>query len=95
VRLEEVRNGDQYTGRAESALQAMVIVKGLLDGMERFLSTERLYRLYGAPSRLHGKHQTGSHRFAVQQHGAGAARAHRACHVRSRQPQLVAQKITE
>jgi hypothetical protein len=34
VRLEEVRNGDQDSGRAESALQAMMFVKGLLDGVD-------------------------------------------------------------
>ena len=47
------------------------------------------------PSRLHGKHQAGAHRDAVEQHGAGAADAVLAAGMRAGQRQLVAQAIEQ
>src|SRR5580704_2092695 len=77
VRLAFQHSGDQHeeAGRAEAALQPMVLHEGALkDGelLARGQALDRADRLSGG---LHREHQAGAHRRAVDQHRAGAAHA--------------------
>src|SRR5258708_13122517 len=66
--------GEDHAGGAVSALQAVGFAEGILDHAE--LARRRREAFDGrdlVAVRLHGKHQAGSDRLAIDQHGAGPA----------------------
>ena len=74
----------QHAGRAEAALQAMMIVKAFLQYGERAVRMgEPLDRLDAGAIRLHGEHQAGAQAAPIDQHGAGAANAVLAARMRA------------
>ena len=93
---QERHQGHQEAGRAEAALQAVRLPERLLQRVE--LAGPRrqpLDRRQLAAVGLHGEHQAGAHRLAVEQDRAGAAHAVLAADVGAGQAQLVAQEVGE
>ena len=83
-------------GRAEAALQAMVLVEGLLQRMQ--LVGARRDAFDGedlVAVRLHREHQAGARRQPVQEDGAGAAHAVLAAEMGAGQAELVADEVGE
>src|SRR5688500_17329480 len=93
--LERVRRKHQKSGRAKSALQAMVIDKSLLQGMQLVPGCQALDRAYLFPLCLDSKHQAGTDRFAVNDHSAGATDAVLAADMCSGLPTFVADGIDQ
>jgi hypothetical protein len=56
---------------------------------------KRLYCLDAAILYLHSKHQTGTHRFAINEYGAGTTNAMFTAYVNTRHTQLMAKKVTQ
>ena len=76
VVLEQRLRGQHHPGRAEPALQAVLLPERLLHRVQRRrVAAERLDRLDPRVRRLHREQQARAHRLAVEQHGAGAADA--------------------
>src|SRR5437879_11463166 len=84
-------------GGAEAALQRVCLAEGALQRVElvRAARREALDRRERCAVRLHRKHQTGAHRLAVEQHGAGAAHAVLAADVGAGEPQVLAQEVAQ
>src|SRR5262249_58395897 len=81
--------------RAESTLQRVVLAKRLLQRMQRAVTHQAFDRGDLGAVRLHGEHETGARRLAVDQHGAGTADAVLAPDVRAGEGQVLAEKIDE
>src|SRR5205085_6203023 len=85
--------------RAEAALQAVMLPEGLLQRMQLFalrrLPGEAFHRAQRLALSLHGEHEAGAHRLALDEHGACAAHAVLAAQVRSGEPAVLAQRIRE
>ena len=73
--LEHADRQHQEARRAEAALQAVVIHEGLLHRMQLVAVGEALDGADLLAVGLHGEHQAGAHRLAVDDHRAGAADA--------------------
>ena len=86
--------GDQDPGRAEAALERVVLPEGLLQRVELAVAREppRRSRTVGAVD-LRGEQEARAHGDAVQAHRAGAADAVLAADVRPGQPDRVAQEV--
>ena len=87
----------QEAGRAETALQAVLLVEGLLDGMQVFeaVNGEALDREEIMAIRLHREHQAGAHGLAVEQDGASAAHAVLAADVGAGQAEVLADEVAQ
>ena len=82
---QELDERGYHSRGAEPALQAMLILEGLLQGMQlRRRRRDTFNGRHALPVYLHGKHQTGTCRSAVHEHGAGTAHALLAAHMRAR-----------
>src|SRR5579875_3576932 len=85
----------QKTGRAEAALQTMMIHEGLLHWVERLAVRETFDRADLLTLRLHREHQAGPDRFAFHDHGAGSADAVLAADMRAGLAAFLADSIRE
>ena len=88
---EQIGRGDQDAGRAEPALQRVMLVERLLQRAPR----QALDRAQLAAVDLDGEHQARAHRDAVELDRAGAADPVLAADVRARQAELVAQEVAQ
>ena len=70
--LQQRRAGDQQAGRADAALRRAVREKGRLQGRQRAVS-QPFHRRHRRAVHRGCRRQAGADRFAVEQHGAGAA----------------------
>src|SRR5262249_42458724 len=71
--LKHADGQHQEAGRAETALQAVMIHEGLLDRVQLFAICQPFDRPDLTAVRLHGKHQAGAHWFSVHDYSAGPA----------------------
>src|SRR5215471_15939160 len=84
----------QDAGRTEAALQRMMLLKRLLQCIERAIRRcQRLDRRYRAAFGLHGEREAAAHCCAIDEHGAAAAHAVLAAHMGSGCPNHVTQEI--
>ena len=91
VLVEKGRHGHEDAGRAVAALQAVMIVHRLLQRMIcAVLAGEAFDRRNRVIVRLHGEHQAGAHRLAIEKDGAGAADAVLAADMGAGKRQIVA-----
>ena len=88
-------NRRQHAGRTEATLEAMVLFECRLEGRQSFLLGQAFDRRDRDVLRLDGEHQTGSHRFAVNQHSAGAADSMLASHMGASQATGISQAVSE
>src|SRR5512143_1448762 len=85
--------GEHHAGRAEAALQAVLLHEPLLDRIERRVLFQALDGHHLAAVGLHRQHGTALHRLAVEQYGAGAAVAGVAADVGARHAQRFANEV--
>src|SRR5882724_8130335 len=90
VLLEQRAAGYHHAGRAEAALQAVLLHEPLLDGVQLAVLLEPLDGLDLAPVGLDRQHGTGLDRRAVEQHRARAAVGGVAADVRAGQAEHLA-----
>jgi hypothetical protein len=95
LQRQQLVRRQQHARRAEPALERVLRSERVLQIGDRAALGEALDRLHPAAVRLGGEHQTAAHRRAVHAHGARAADAVLAAHVRAREPQLVAEKVDQ
>src|SRR5207248_7983587 len=93
VALEQLLGRHDHAGRAEPALEAMLVPEGLLQGMERRSLGEALDGRDLGPVRLHREHRAGLHAVAVELDGARPAIAGVATHVRPGEPREIADVV--
>src|SRR5712691_1366690 len=93
---QELEQSREHAGRAEAALQAVIVAERLLQRMQ--LLVARRDALDGedvVAVRLHREHQAGARRIAVEQDGAGAAHAVLAAEMGAGQAEIVADEIRQ
>ena len=95
VVVEQVDAGHDHAGRAESALQAVLLPEALLQRVQFAVRGQPLDGRHLAAVGLHRKHRAGLRAAAVDEHGARAALARVAADVRAGQVQLFAQEVHE
>ena len=97
VVLEQIGGQHNHAGGAEPALEAVFLVKALLEGVHAPIRGQSLYRGDGASVCLGSQHGTGLDGVAVYQNGAGTATAGIATDVCARQaqggPQVLHQQV--
>ena len=82
-------------GRAEPALEPVVLDERLLDRVQPVAAREPLDRRHLGALGLEREHRAALHRAPVDEHGAGAALARVAADVRAGQPEPVAERVDE
>src|SRR6266545_3966911 len=87
---EEGGGGHQHAGNAESALGHSVADEGVLKGVEVAVAAEALDGRDRMTAGLHGEHEAGRDRRAIEVHGAGAAVAGAAAFLGSGETELLA-----
>src|SRR5688500_3396078 len=101
VLLQKWNKSHQNSGSAISALQAMRFPEGLLNRVKTPLDPPKMggsqtfYSRDLMPICLHGEHQTGTRRFAIEQNRASAADSMLTTDMCAGKSQLMTQKITE
>ena len=99
VRLRFLRQkgmrGHQHAGRAEAALQRVMLAEGGLQRAQRVVVRETLDGDDAAAFGLHRQHQTGADRSPVDNDRARAADAVLAAEMRAGEPQFLPQAIGE
>ena len=91
--VDDVDRGHDHAGRAEAALQAVVLAEGLLHGMQLAVLGQALDgRDLGAVAGG-GQHGAGLHGAAVHVHHAGAALAGVAAHMRAGEALVLAEEL--
>ncbi len=93
--LQHAGREHQEARRAEAALQAVVLDEGALQRVQRIAVREALDGADPAAIGLHGEHQAGAHRLAVDQHRAGAADAMLAADMRAGLAAVVADRVDQ
>ena len=87
--------GGDHAGRAEAALQRVMLTEGFLQGRELGVTGEPFDGHDLGALGLHREHQAGAHGCAVDENRAGAAHAVLAAHMGAGQPQMMAQAIRQ
>ena len=95
IAREEVRCRQDHAGRAEAALQAVVLDERALERVELAVLREPLDRRDLAALGLEREHGAALHGASVEEHGARAALARVAPDVRSGETEPVAQRVDE
>src|SRR4051812_34153476 len=95
VPLEERAAGDHHAGRAEAALQRVLLGEAFLDRMELAALLQALDGRDLAAVGLHREHGAGFDRLAVQHHGAHAAVRRVAADVRAGEAEILADEMHE
>src|SRR5262249_52324008 len=93
--LQEVARAHQHAGRAEAALQAVLLPEALLQRVERAALCQTLDGLDGAAVGLDGEDGAALHGATVEADGAGAAARRVATDVRTGQPEVLADEVDE
>ena len=89
-------NDIRYAGRAEAALQGVIVAERGLQRVERAVGGgEQFHGAHVAAFGLHGERQAGALRHAVDQHGAGAAHAVLAADMGAGGAERMAQEVGE
>ena len=95
VAREEVDGGQDHPGRAEPALEAVLLDERPLDRMELAVGREPLDRRHLGARGLEREHRAALHRPPVEEHRARAALARVAADVRAGQPEAVTERVDE
>src|SRR3954454_18380636 len=95
VLLEQADGREHHPRRAEPALEGVLLVKGLLHGMEIPVLRQALDRRDLRPVGLDAEHGARLDRLAVDEHRAGAAGRRVAADVRARQAETIAEDVDE
>src|SRR5262245_50501882 len=93
--LQEVARAHQHAGRAETALQAVLLPEALLQRVERASLRQALDGLDGPVVGLDGEDGAALHRATVQAHGAGAAARRVTADVRAGQSEVLPDEVDE
>jgi hypothetical protein len=95
ILLQKGHQGQQNAWRAEATLSGMALAERFLDGMQIFRCAQPLDGRDLVAIGLHGEHQAGTDRLAVEQDSAGTTYPVLATDMRTSQAQVVAQEIAE
>ena len=95
VLVEEGLGGQHHPGRAEAALEAVLLLEPLLQRVQLAGAGEALDRGHLVAVGLHREHRAALHRLPVDQHRAGAAVGGVAAGVGAGQPQPLAEQVGE
>src|SRR5919201_21881 len=95
IAREQLTGREDHSGRAEPALEPVLVPEGLLHRMQLAILRQAFDGGDGPPFDLDSEQRAGLDRPAVEQDGAGAALAGVAAHVRSGQAEDVAQEMDE
>lgn len=87
--------GEQKAGCTITTLQAVLLPKGLLNGVQILRLAQPLYGRDRVAVGLHGKHDAGTHGFAIQKNRTRAARPMLAADMGSRQVQFMTNQIAQ
>src|SRR5262245_50810117 len=93
--LQEVARAHQHAGRAEAALQAVLLPEALLQRVERASLRQALDGLDRPAVGLDGEDSAALHRATVQAHGASAAARRVTADVRAGQSEVLADEVDE
>src|SRR5437660_4666394 len=93
--LQHARDQHEEPGRAEAALQAVVLHEGALEHGKLIARREPLDRADRLADGLHGKHEARAHRRAIDQHRARAAHAVLAADVGAGETAVLTDRIGE
>jgi hypothetical protein len=93
--LEQCDRRHDHAGGAETALQTMMLPKGVLHWMQPVDRANSLDRSYLATSDLHGQNRAGLDGVAVQQHGAGATIGRVAAHMSAGEAESLADEVDQ
>src|SRR5437764_7976446 len=95
IRGQKCRRGDHHPGRAEAALEAVLLVESLLYGVKLAVLLETFDRRDAHPIGLHREYGARLHRPSVQQHGARATVRCVATDMRAGHPEVLAEEVDE
>ena len=95
VLVEEGLGGQHHPGRAEAALEAVLLLEPLLQRVQLARAGEPLDRRHLVPVGLDREHRAALHRLSVEQHRARAAVGGVAPGVRAGQAQTLAEQVGE
>src|SRR4051794_34176132 len=96
IAREEIAERHEDAGRAEAALQGVMVLERLLQLAQLAVRAgERFHGLHVAAFGLHGEREAGAHRGTIDLHRAAAADAMLAADVGSGRAEGMAQKIAE
>jgi len=95
IAVQQVYHGDDHAGRAETALQAMLLPKGILHGMQVAIGSDAFNRGNAAAVGLHCQDCAGFNCDTIHQHGARTALTGITTYVRARQTDYFAQEMRE
>src|SRR5438309_10877843 len=95
VRREEGDRGHHHSGRAEAALQPVLLMEAFLDRMELAILLEPLDSRDRSLIGLNREHRARLHRAAVHENGARAAVGRIAADVRAGHPEVLAEEVDE
>jgi len=93
--LQDIGGEHQESGRAEAALQPMMVHERLLQRVQIVAVRQTLDRADFPTVRLHGEHQAGAHRLVVDDDCAGAANAVLAADMGAGLPAVIADRIDQ
>ncbi len=95
IALDDLLGGHDHSGRAETALQAVLVPEGFLHGIELAAGGESFDGQDLGAVGLNGEHGAAFDGFAVHVHGASAAQRRFATDVRARQTGHFAQVVNQ
>src|SRR5207248_6865083 len=93
IALQHLMSGQDHAGRAEAALQAVLLPEALLDRMKLAVLGQPLDRHELGAVALHGEEVARLHRLAVHEDGAGTALARVAADVGAGEPHRLADVV--
>src|SRR4030095_2421465 len=93
--LDQAEAGHDHPGRAEAALEAVVLAEGLLEGVEVPIPGQALDGGDLGPVGLDGQHRAGLDRLAVHHDRAGATRGRVAADIGPGEAQVLPEEVDE
>ena len=95
IALEQLRAGQDHAGSAKAALQAVALPKTLLHRMQFAILGQTFNGGDLGAVRLHGQQRAGFDRLAIEQDGAGAAKARFTADMSAGQLAVVTEQMDE
>ena len=95
VVLQKAVGAHQHAGGAKTALQAVLFVERVLNGVQHAATGQALDGFHVAALALHGEVRAGLHRLAINVHGAGTAVAGLAADMRAGKAHFFTQKMNQ
>src|SRR5262249_55666084 len=95
VRAQEIERRHQHAGRAEAALQPVMLAKRLLQRMELSVAHQALHRSELGAVGLDGEHDARARGLAVEQDRTRAADPVLATDMRAGEPQILADEVDQ